>query len=73
MHPLRHICICAQTHTLVDDEGRATRPRSCSLKRADGWLTDWTGPWKYFCQPYSLMVALLAHWPRRGKCEEWAE
>lgn len=64
MHALRHISIYrrARKHKHIDTE--ATRARSCSLKWADGWLTEWTGPWNYFASriPNS---SLLAHWPRR--------
>lgn len=53
----------------------ATRPRSCSLKRADGWLTEWTGPWKHFASRIPN-GSLLAHWPRReivGRINMWDE
>lgn len=53
----------------------ATRPRSCSLKWADGWLTEGTGPWKHFVSRISN-GSLLAHWPRReirrvGRINMW--
>lgn len=63
MHTLRHIFIYWRARTHTHRHG-ATRPWSCSLKWADGWLTEWIGPWKHFASRIPNGT-LLAHWPRR--------
>lgn len=56
-------CICIHRHACECTRMQA-RPRSCSLKRADGWLAEWTGPWKSF--PSRVFNgSLLADWPGR--------